>query len=71
MNFEMWSDPQVAVSLVALKLCEEAAEVGNEITDPIMRGKKVSKKRLREEIEHVEFLCAVLRERYSLPDRGR
>ena len=75
MNKRKWKS--APIPLIALKLCEEAAEVGTEISDYFMarefhepeENMKMFKRDLRTEIEHVEFLCDLLRERWSLGPR--
>lgn len=68
MNKKKWSDPSVPIALLALKLCEEAAEVGTEISDMAMKLENMNPPFTREpellsELEHVEFLVGVIRGR--------
>lgn len=63
-----WLNPEIPLEVLALKLCEEAAEVGTEITDAIMSGELLSYPFIHEaeilvELEHVEFLVSVIRNR--------
>ena len=77
MNRKRWQDPTIPLEVLALKLTEEAAEVGTEISDMhfIDRpnawitqeqyknrvGGRLTK--ALEELEHVEFIAGVLRAR--------
>lgn len=76
MNKAKWSNPAVPLEILALKLSEEAAEVGNEISDALISplgqvrvGKDLNiridqaRQEILTEISHVEFLCSVLRGR--------
>lgn len=67
MNKKRWRHPSVPLTVLALKLSEEAAEVGTEITDAIMNTDEVNIKRINEELDHVEFIASVLRERVRTP----
>lgn len=62
MNKQRWRDPSIPLSILALKLCEEAAEVGTEITDSHM-GEHWNRDAILEELEHVVFMATVLRDR--------
>ena len=76
MKKSRWADPTIPLEVLALKLCEEAAEVGTEITDlftheaqlPIspkemQRNQVNALVRAEEELEHVEFIAQCLRMR--------
>jgi hypothetical protein len=68
MNKNRWTNPAVSLPVLALKLTEEASEVGGEISDAEMRyGRSPAHfyKHALTEIEHVEFLCGVLRDRLT------
>lgn len=68
MNKRKWQDPMVPLSMLALKLCEEAAEVGTEITDGYFHDPifgQADRRKLLEELEHVEFIAAVIRARVN------
>lgn len=76
MNKAKWRNPDVPLPVLALKLCEEAAEVGTEISDSLIaptgllrtanaaRGTLQTKK-LLEELDHVEFIVACIRARLA------
>lgn len=69
MNLKRWKNPEVPISMLALKLCEEAGEVANEITDGWQTGTgKVSRKRAVEEVDHVIAIAEILKARL-LADR--
>jgi hypothetical protein len=63
MNRGKWSSPRKSLPELALKLCEEAAEVGTEITDALDDGSKLDIKATLNELDHVRFLCDVIERR--------
>jgi hypothetical protein len=70
MNAKRWEDPSVPLVVLALKLTEEAAEVGTEISDMLMKAEMMSPPFTREaeilaELEHVEFFCRLIRARMT------
>lgn len=70
MNKAKWLNPDVPIELLVLKLSEEAAEVGTEISDMWMNGETMSPPftraaELEIELDHVEFFCAVIRGRIN------
>ena len=72
MKFQKWTTETPSLA-VALKLCEEAGEVGKVINDNFTDGRIIpeawsdkDRKMLAEELTHVEFLCSVLRQKFSL-----
>ena len=75
MNKAKWINPEIPISILALKLVEEIGEVSNEITDAHMNpcddgaylgipqtGGPIHP-RILEELDDVEFLTDVLRAR--------
>ena len=66
MNYNKWTI-ETAAPLLALKLCEEAGEVGKEISEAFMGDwPPVHRKRLHEELDHVQHLVNTLREKFPL-----
>lgn len=63
MNTKRWANKNVPLSMLCLKLGEEAMEVGLELTDAQMEGTKPNYKHMLEELEHVEFIAECLRKR--------
>lgn len=67
MNLRKWSDPEVPLEIVALKLAEETGEVANIITDNLMAHQGPMRERevghLIDECEHVIFLASVIKNR--------
>jgi hypothetical protein len=75
MNKRKWRDPMIPMSVLALKLCEEAAEVGTEITDAHMRSPVASMTadqadRIMEELSHVIFIAETMRSRVRATGHG-
>lgn len=65
MNKERWSDKSVPLVTLALKLSEEAAEVGGEITDANMKGVVVDREAILEELDHTIFIAQTMRARIA------
>lgn len=65
MNKRKWTRKSVPVSMLALKLCEEAGEVAREITDAKIDGKPYDENVLTE-LDHVIFIASIMRERLQL-----
>lgn len=65
MNKSEWSKSKKSLPELALKLCEEAAEVGTEITDALSRERKLDAKATLAELDHVRFLCDVIERRIT------
>lgn len=67
MNFEKWSQKDIPPAILALKLAEEVAEVGTEITDTYMENPLADTKDLSDkvlvELEHVLFIANQLVQR--------
>lgn len=69
MNKAKWRDPMVPMAVLALKLCEEAAEVGGEVTDAFFRGdgfpqfERRSIDNMLEELDHTIFIAEIMRDR--------
>lgn len=67
MNRKKWDNDVVPIPILALKLAEEVGEVSKEITDAHFDryglNNDVRQDRILEELEHVEFLAQVLRDR--------
>lgn len=63
MNKKKWTNPEIPLSVLALKLCEEAAEVGTAITDGMTGSGQIDLGNLLEELDHVDFICSALRSR--------
>jgi hypothetical protein len=67
MNKRKWSDPGIPIEVLGLKLCEEAAEVGTEISDAALKvSKTVNVKKILDELDHVEFIAKQLRKRFAV-----
>jgi hypothetical protein len=62
-NEKKWTDPKVPMTLLALKLSEEAAEVGGEITDALVNGRPVDRIAILEELDHTVFIANTMRYR--------
>ena len=67
MKRSRWNE-NVLSEMLALKLCEEAAEVGKEITTAAQEARAINVKNLNEELDHVEHLVSVLRKKF--PRKG-
>jgi hypothetical protein len=65
MNRKKWSSPEIPLAVVALKLCEEAAEVGTVISDGMTSPGRIDVEHLLEELDHVDFISGVLRARVT------
>lgn len=67
MKFSRWGTSEVPIELVALKLCEEAGEVGKVISHNVVAGGGTMRRRELEhlivECEHVIFLAEAIRRR--------
>lgn len=70
MNKYKWSKPNIPLSILALKLAEEAAEVGTELTDEFIGLRPFSRKRILTELDHVEFLVGIMRSRLTHVVKG-
>lgn len=66
MNKKRWSHAGVPMAVLALKLSEEAAEVGTEITDALMDGIEWDAEKVVEECDHVIFIAQRIRSRAEL-----
>lgn len=66
MNRKRWEDPSVPLVALALKLTEEAAEVGTEINDALDSSRKLNLSNLRDEISHVRFILRMIEERTGI-----
>lgn len=64
MKKKNWVDAPELIQ--ALKLCEEAGEVAKEFTEAHQRGREVDRKKLNNELNHVEHLVAMLRRRFEV-----
>jgi len=84
MNFRKWENDNIPLSVLALKLCEEAAEVGGEISDALIRadgyqtdpgGATLSIRNRKEailvEIDHVRHLCDQIERRVNQSKPGK
>lgn len=76
MNKGRWNDPSVPMSALALKLCEEAAEVGTVLTDAEEDNEEdLTAPQLAsiiDEIRHVEFIAGIMYARVqAVMDRAR
>lgn len=66
MKFKDWTKETSAL-LLGLKLCEEAGEVGKEISKAFMGSwPPVNRRLLHDELDHVEYLVKVLREKFPM-----
>jgi len=73
MNRGKWSNPEIPLEFLALKLVEEVGEVSKEITDKLVFESDIpheyvgyddpNRKRILEELSHVQFLVTVMRKR--------
>jgi NTP pyrophosphatase (non-canonical NTP hydrolase) len=67
MNRDKWTDPNVPLEILALKLSEEVGEVSREITDENWPHEgdwdDDRRERLLEELNQVVFLANVIKER--------
>jgi hypothetical protein len=82
MNYEKWQSKDIPLSILALKLAEEAAEVGTEISDAAIApsgirntvdvqrlGLMNRKDAILAELEHVRHLCDVIEDRLKTRNR--
>lgn len=65
MNRMKWINPEIPLSVLALKLCEEAAEVGTEVTDGATNPGQIDFKAMQTELDHVDFISDVIRWRIT------
>jgi NTP pyrophosphatase (non-canonical NTP hydrolase) len=65
MNLKKWRRPGVPVEVLALKLCEEAGEVANEITDGWKNG-EINREAACEELRHTIAIAEILLDRFSV-----
>lgn len=68
MNKAKWQDPMVPMTILGLKLCEEAGEVATELSDAFMGGvpsalHTVRAGELIEELDHVIFIAETMKGR--------
>lgn len=60
MNKDRWK-ASLPIAVLALKLSEEAAEVGTLVTDSWMADSDIDITRMNEELDHVELLAGAIR----------
>lgn len=63
MNKAKWTDESIPLPILALKLTEEAAEVGTEITDAAMEARYPDWDKVITECDHVIFIAMEIRNR--------
>lgn len=69
MNKANWIRTSVPLEILALKLSEEAAEVGTEITDAYKHAIDWDAEKVIEECDHVIFFAQLIRDRALIERR--